>query len=105
MYLFARIAAALQTLIRVLSIFTVLAAAVHASAAEPKADWSKTTTAATKEGKLAVFLYQRDNIETAIRIFEKQYPDIQLTIASVPAAETAPRLMAERDRKSTRLNS
>ena len=96
MYLFARIAAALQTLIRVLSIFTVLAAAVYASAAEPKADWSKTTTAATKEGKLAVFLYQRDNIETAIRIFEKQYPDIQLTIASVPAAETGPRLMAER---------
>src|SRR5689334_1644830 len=69
---------------------------VYADAAEPKPDWSRTTSAAAKEGKLAVFLYQRDNIETAVRAFEKQYPSIQLTVASVPAAETGPRLMAER---------
>jgi ABC-type Fe3+ transport system substrate-binding protein len=73
-----------------------LSVPVYADAAEPKLDWSRTTSAAAKEGKLAVFLYQRDNIETAVRAFEKQYPSIQLTVASVPAAETGPRLMAER---------
>jgi ABC-type Fe3+ transport system substrate-binding protein len=74
----------------------VVCLAGHAVAAEPQTEWSKTLASAKKEGKVAVFLYQRDNIETAVKAFEKQYPEIQLTVASVPAAETAPRLMAER---------
>jgi len=66
--------------------------------AKPAGDgeWAKSVVAAKKEGKLAVFLYQRGNIEAAVKAFEKQYPDIQVTVASVPAAETGPRIMAER---------
>lgn len=59
-------------------------------------EWAKTLAAAKKEGKLAVFLYQRGNIEVAVKAFEKKYPGIQVTTASVPAAETGPRIMAER---------
>jgi iron(III) transport system substrate-binding protein len=71
-----------------------------AIAAETKsgseADWAKVVGAAKKEGKLAVFLYQRENIESAVRAFEKKFPEIQVTTASTPAAETGPRIMAER---------
>jgi ABC-type Fe3+ transport system substrate-binding protein len=71
-----------------------------ALAAEAKpageAELTKTVAAAKKEGKLAVFLYQRENIEAAVKAFEKKFPEIQLTIASTPAAETGPRIMAER---------
>ena len=66
--------------------------------AELKSDseWQRTVEAAKKEGKVAVFLYQRENIEAAVRVFEKKFPDIQVVSASTPAAETGPRLMAER---------
>ena len=60
------------------------------------ADWVKLSTAAKKEGKVSVFLYQRENIEAAVKAFEKKYPEIQVITASTPAAETGPRLMAER---------
>lgn len=59
-------------------------------------EWEKTLQAAKKEGKVALFLFQRGNIEAAVKAFEKKYPDIQVTVASVPAAETGPRIMAER---------
>lgn len=59
-------------------------------------EWAKTVAAARKEGRLALFLYQRGNIEAAVKAFEKKYPEIQVTVASVPAAETGPRIMAER---------
>jgi iron(III) transport system substrate-binding protein len=71
-----------------------------ASAAETKstseADWAKLVAATKKEGKLAVFLYQRENIESAVKAFEKRFPEIQVTMASTPAPETGPRIMAER---------
>lgn len=67
-----------------------------ASSSVSEAEWSKVVAAAKKEGKVAVFLYHRENIETAIRVFEKTFPDIQLVTASTSAAETGPRLMAER---------
>ena len=67
-----------------------------ASAPGADGEWGKTVAAAKKEGKVSVFLYHRENIETAIRVFEKTFPDIQLVTASTPAAETGPRLMAER---------
>jgi ABC-type glycerol-3-phosphate transport system substrate-binding protein len=59
-------------------------------------EWAKTAAAADKERKLVVFLYQRGNIEAAVKAFEKKYPDIGVSVASVPAAETGPRIMAER---------
>jgi iron(III) transport system substrate-binding protein len=68
-------------------------------AAETKAseaDWQRTIDAAKKEGKVGVFLYQRENIEAAVRAFEKTFPDIQVITAGTSAAETGPRLMAER---------
>src|SRR4030095_5682953 len=68
------------------------------SAAETKsvseADWAKVVATAKKEGKLAVFLYQRENIESAVRAFENKFPEIQLITASTPAAETGPRILA-----------
>jgi ABC-type glycerol-3-phosphate transport system substrate-binding protein len=70
------------------------------SAAEPKpgsgGDWAKAVSAAKKEGRLSGFLYQRENIESAVKAFEKKFPEIQVTTASTPAAETGPRIMAER---------
>ncbi|MBM4296692.1 MAG: hypothetical protein FJ143_03025 [Deltaproteobacteria bacterium] len=66
------------------------------AAAPSDSEWAKTVAAAKKEGKVAVFLYQRENIEAAIKAFEKSFPDIQVVTASTPAAETGPRLMAER---------
>jgi ABC-type Fe3+ transport system substrate-binding protein len=97
MHFFTAAAAPLKALCRAPAFLAVLlAVSVHAAAADPNAEWAKTAAGAAREGKLAVFLYQRDNIEAAIKVFEKQYPDIQLTIASVAASETGPRLMAER---------
>ena len=67
-----------------------------ASASNPDAEWSRSIEAAKKEGKVSVFLYHRQNVETAVRVFEKSFPDIQFVTASTSAAETGPRLMAER---------
>jgi iron(III) transport system substrate-binding protein len=61
-----------------------------------ESEWNKTVAAARKEGKLGVFLYQRDNIEAAVKAFEKKFPEIQVTTVTTPAAETGPRIMAER---------
>jgi iron(III) transport system substrate-binding protein len=60
------------------------------------ADWVELIAAAKKEGRVSGFLYQRENIEAAVKAFEKKFPDIQVTTASTPAAETGPRIMAER---------
>jgi iron(III) transport system substrate-binding protein len=91
---------------RGLSFLAVLALALlpwlppDARGAEGKGDWepewAKTVAAAKKEGKLGVFLYQRENVEAAVKAFEKKFPDIQMTLVSTPAAETGPRIMAER---------
>jgi iron(III) transport system substrate-binding protein len=70
----------------------VLAAEVTAG----DADWVKLIAAGKKEGRVSVFLYQRENIEAAVKAFEKKYPEIQVVTASTPAAETGPRIMAER---------
>lgn len=71
-----------------------------ATAAERKENWNtaweKTVSAAKREGRVAVFLYQRDSIEAAVKAFENKYPEIQVTTVSTPAAETGPRIMAER---------
>ena len=67
-----------------------------ASVSAGEAEWARTVEAAKKEGKVGVFLYQRENIEAAVKAFEKKYPEIQVITASTPAAETGPRLMAER---------
>lgn len=61
-----------------------------------KVEWDKTVEAAKKEGKLTVYLFQRDNIETAVRAFQKKYPEIQVTTLATPAPQTGPRIMAER---------
>jgi iron(III) transport system substrate-binding protein len=85
-------------------IFTVLVVghsvpfSLARAASSPGADaeWTRTVEGAKKEGKVGVFLYQRENIEAAVKVFEKKYPYIQVITASTPAAETGPRLMAER---------
>ncbi len=82
----------------VIGAWLCLFASSYLSAAETKidAEWSGTVAAAKREGKVGVFLYQRENIEAAVKAFEKKFPDIQVVTASTPAAETGPRLMAER---------
>ena len=55
------------------------------SAPGAEAEWANTVAAAKKEGKVVVFLYHRENIETAIRVFEKAFPGIQLVTASTSA--------------------
>ncbi|NIO07259.1 MAG: extracellular solute-binding protein [Deltaproteobacteria bacterium] len=61
-----------------------------------EAEWKQTEEAAKKEGKLSIFLFQRDNIETAVRAFNKKYPDIKITTVATSAPQTGPRIMAER---------
>ena len=67
-----------------------LFASSYLSAAETKSDaeWTGTVAAAKKEGRVGVFLYQRENIEAAVKAFEKKFPEIQVITASTPAAET-----------------
>lgn len=64
-----------------------------------RAEWKRTEAAAKKEGKLSVFLFARDNIETAIRAFQKEYPEIKITTVAAAAPQTGPRIMAERRAK------
>lgn len=84
---------ALLTLLPCIAIESALLAA---AAPGPEAEWAKTVAAAKKEGKVTVFLYQRENIEAAVKAFEKSFSDIQIVTAATSAAETGPRLMAER---------
>jgi len=87
----------MKKFIGLFSLFLVIALRAGAGAAEPgNAEWDKRLAAAKKEGRIAIFLYQRDNIEAAVKAFEARYPDIQVVAASTPAAETGPWLMAER---------
>lgn len=79
-----------------LSFLALTVAPAAAAQGQREAEWAKTLAAARKEGRLAVFLYQRGNIEAAVKAFEKKYPEIPVTTASVAAAETGPRIMAER---------
>jgi len=55
-----------------------------------EAEWENTVTAAKKEGKLSVFLYRRDNIETAVRAFKKKYPEIKITTVATSAPANRP---------------
>jgi len=79
-----------------LSLHLFLTDVVRGAESKSDSEWQRTVEAAKKEGKVGVFLYQRENIEAAVRVFEKKFPDIQVVSASTPAAETGPRLMAER---------
>ncbi|HEY3303307.1 MAG TPA: extracellular solute-binding protein [Candidatus Binatia bacterium] len=84
----------------ILFVVAFLPARFDAIGAEVKpggdAEWTKRVAAAKKEGKLSVFLFQRDNIEAAVKSFEKAFPEIQVLTASASAPETGPRIMAER---------
>src|SRR5437870_3118657 len=76
---------------------TLLASATAAERKEDRnAEWEKTVSAAKKEGRVTIFLYQRDNIEAAVKSFEQRNPEIQVVTVSTPAAETGTRIMAER---------
>ncbi|MBM4261421.1 MAG: extracellular solute-binding protein [Deltaproteobacteria bacterium] len=86
---------ALSTLAAAFLLFLVTPWA-EAAEAKSDAEWARTLEAAKKEGKVSVFLYQRENIEAAVKAFERKYPEIQVVTAATPAAETGPRLMAER---------
>ena len=79
-----------------LSLHPFLTDVVRGAESKSDSEWQRTVEAAKKEGKVSVFLYQRENIEAAVRVFEKKFPDIQVVSASTPAVETGPRLMAER---------
>jgi len=80
----------------ILTGLSIASTARAAAAASSDTEWERTVAAAKKEGKVSVFLYHRENIEAAVRVFDKHFPDIQLVTASTSAAETGPRLMAER---------
>ena len=79
-----------------LSLHLFLTDSGHGAESKSDSEWQRTVEAARKEGKVSVFLYQRENIEATVRVFEKKFTEIQVVTASTPAAETGPRLMAER---------
>ena len=79
-----------------LSLYPFLPDAVRGAELKSDSEWQRAVEAAKKESKVGVFLYQRENIEAAVRVFEKKFPEIQVISASTPAVETGPRLMAER---------
>lgn len=63
--------AALFLLLPFLSHSSSLAAEVTAGG---DADWVKLIAAAKKEGKVSVFLYQRENIEAAVKPSKRSIP-------------------------------
>ncbi|HEX2931189.1 MAG TPA: hypothetical protein VHV54_15810, partial [Candidatus Binatia bacterium] len=66
----------------ILSLHPFLAAVVRGAELKSDSEWQRTVEAAKKEGKVGVFLYQRENIEAAVRLFEKKFPEIQVVSAS-----------------------
>jgi len=69
--------------------------------AEPKpnwqSEWEKTVQGAKREGKLSLYLYQGEGELSAVaELFQKNYPEIKVSMVTGRGSQLAPRIMAER---------
>jgi len=62
------------------SIFRVGSAGAAETSAPPVGEWEKTVAAAKKEGVVSVYLWQGGNLERAVQVFQKKYPEIRLSL-------------------------
>ena len=91
----------MKDLIASLVILCVCAWGTNICAAEPKpnwqSEWEKTVQGAKKEGKLSLYLFQGEGELSAVaQLFQKKYPEINVTTVTGRGSQLAPRIMAER---------
>jgi iron(III) transport system substrate-binding protein len=91
----------MKDLIASLVILCVCAWGTNICAAEPKAnwqsEWEKTVQGAKKEGKLSLYLFQGEGELSAVaQLFQKKYPEINVTTVTGRGSQLAQRIMAER---------
>jgi iron(III) transport system substrate-binding protein len=91
---------ALSSFLVVLALSILPWLAPSARGAEGRGDWEtewkKTLEGGKREGRLAVYTFQGDNIEAAIKAFQKKHPEIQVTILAERGAQFGLRIMTER---------
>jgi len=85
----------------ILSLFSIIfwIEIFHAAESKPnwQGDWERTVQGAKKEGKLSLYLYQGEGALAAVaQLFQKKYPDINVTTVTGRGNELGPRIMAER---------
>ena len=91
----------MKDLIASLVILCVCAWGTNICAAEPKlnwqSEWEKTVQGAKKEGKLSLYLFQGEGELSAVaQLFQKKYPEINVTTVTGRGNQLAPRIMVER---------
>jgi iron(III) transport system substrate-binding protein len=91
----------MKDLIASLIILCVSAWATNLCAAEAKpnwqSEWEKTVQGAKKEGKLSLYLYGGEGELSAVaQLFQKKYPEVNVTTVTGRGSQLAPRIMAER---------
>jgi len=86
------------------SIFTLLfslfsLSIAHAAETKPnwQSEWERTVQAAKKEGALSLYMYQGEGELAAMaQLFQKKYPEINVTVTPGRGNTFAPKIMAER---------
>lgn len=71
----------------------------HAAESKPnwQSEWDRTVQAAKKEGSLSLYLYQGEGeLGTVAQLFQKKYPEINVTTTTGRGNQLGPRIMAER---------
>jgi iron(III) transport system substrate-binding protein len=91
----------MKNLLASLLLLCVCAWGTNICAAEPKpnwqAEWEKTVQGAKREGKLSLYLFQGEGELSAVaQLFQKKYPEINVTTVTGRGSQLAQRIMAER---------
>jgi iron(III) transport system substrate-binding protein len=91
----------MKDLIASLVLLCVCASRVDGYAAEPKpnwqSEWEKTIQGAKREGKLSLYLFQGEGELGAVaQLFQKKYPEVNVTTVTGRGNQLAPKIMAER---------
>ena len=91
----------MKILNRISILFIALCSLTTGHAAESKpnwqAEWERTVSAAKKEGALSLYMYQGEGELAAMaQLFQKKYPEINVTVTPGRGNTFAPKIMAER---------
>ena len=91
----------MKPLIASLVLLCVSVWGTNVCAAEPRqnwqSEWEKTVQGAKKEGKLSLYLYGGEGELSAVaQLFQKKYPEVNVTTVTGRGSQLAPKIMAER---------
>src|SRR5262245_64661350 len=89
---------------QIAGVVALTASTARAWAATP-GEWEQTVAAAKKEGKVAINTFTGQAYGRILKLFARAYPEIKVDHSSLEPVDFSPRIINERDRKSTRLNS